>query len=71
MKPAKPPKGNAAYKRLWRVVDGAVADAIAMHPDYLTPKGHRGLTARISIVKRVTGAVLSFVEQSTKGRASG
>lgn len=66
-----PPKGNKDYKKVWRVIDGAVADAIAMHPDYLTSKGTHARTARYSIVKRVTGAILSYVEQSTQGRENG
>lgn len=63
-----PPKGSALYRRIWRVVDGAVTDAFTMHPDYLTPKGTKGRTARLSVVKRVTGAMTSFVEESTRGR---
>lgn len=68
-KPSKPPKGDAAYRRLWRVVDGAVRDAFAHHPEYLTEKGRR--VARTSIVKRVTGAVLSFTGEPVRGRESG
>lgn len=63
----KPPKGDGRYKKLWKVVDGAVADAFLMHPEYLTDKGKRQRTARNSVVKRVVGAVLSFSEQE-KGR---
>lgn len=54
------------YQQLWSVVDGSVADALKQHPDYLTPKGIR--SARTSIVKRVTGTVLSFAVQAAKGR---
>ena len=68
-KRSKPPKGDEIYKQLWRVVDGAVADAFAMHPDYLTKKGQHGHTARLSIVKRVTGSVLSYAERSAEGRS--
>jgi hypothetical protein len=63
----KPPKGDKIYRRLWRVVDGAVADAFKMHPDYLTEKGRRGRAARLSVVKRVIGAVVGFAGQSAKG----
>lgn len=51
-----------AYRQLWRVVDGAVFDALYTHQDYLTEKGKR--SARESIVKRVTGAVLGFAEEA-------
>ena len=55
------------YQQLWSVVDGAVVDALKNHPDYLTPKGRK--SARTSVVKRVTGTVLSFAVQSTaRGR---
>lgn len=50
------------------MVDGAVADAFNMHPDYLSDHGKS--RARQSIVKRVTGAVSSFVEKSAKGRSA-
>lgn len=55
-----------AYRQLWSVVSGAVADAFRMHPDYLTAKGNR--SAATSVTKRVTGTVLGFAEQSAKGR---
>lgn len=63
-----PPKVSRAYRQLWRVVDGAVADAFAQHPDYLSAKGARA--ARASVVKRVVGAVLGFAEQSAEGRSA-
>lgn len=58
---------SSAYRQLWRVVDGAVFDALYTHPDYLTEKGRRA--ARLSINKRVVGAVMGFAEQSAKGRS--
>lgn len=61
----KPQKGGLAYSQLWRVVDGAVRDCANMHPDYFV---HARLkTARNSIVKRVSGAVLGFA--AAKGRS--
>lgn len=57
---------SAAYGQLWRIVDGAVADALKAHPDYLTDKGTR--SARSSIVKRVTGAVIGYAGETAKGR---
>lgn len=68
MKKTKPPKSDTVYRRIWRVVDGALADAFTRHPDYLTPKGRHGNAARISIAKRVTGAVKSFAEKSAQSR---
>jgi hypothetical protein len=60
--------GNTrAYRQLWRVVDGAVFDALYTHQDYLTPKGQQ--CARTSINKRVVGSVLGFAEQSARGRS--
>lgn len=58
--------GKSPYSVLWKIVDGAIADAFNRHPDYLTPKGKR--SARISINKRVTGTVLSFAEESARSR---
>lgn len=56
-----------AYRQLWRVVDGAVFDCLYHHPDYLTDKGR--VAARMSINKRVVGAVLGFAEESARGRS--
>lgn len=58
---------SGAYAELWGVVDGAVVDAFKNHPDYLTVKGRA--SARKSVVKRVTGTVLSFAAQyAARGR---
>lgn len=53
------------YRQLWRIVDGAVFDALYTHEDYLTEKGRRN--ARNSINKRVVGNLMGFVLE-TKGR---
>jgi hypothetical protein len=58
---------SKAYSQLWRIVDGAVRDALETHPDYLTKKGMR--SARASITKRVTGAVLGYTSQVAEGRS--
>lgn len=65
--PREEARNTRAYRQLWRVVDGAVFDALYTHQDYLTPKGQRA--ARMSINKRVVGAVLGFAEQSARGRS--
>lgn len=59
---------SAAYSQLWRIVDGAVVDALKNHEDYFTSKGR--ISVRPSVVKRVTGTVLGFAEQSAKGRVA-
>lgn len=51
---------HSQYYKIWRIVDGAVKDALYNHPDYLTAKGK--VSARESIVKRATGAVKGFTE---------
>ena len=61
----KPPKGGSAYRQLWRIVDGAVADAFRNHPGYLVPRARRA--AQNSVTKRVVGAVLGFAAQAAKG----
>ena len=69
----KPPpqKTASAYRQLWRVVDGAIAEALRAHPDYLAPHGAKHDNARRSIAKRVVGAVLGYAEQSAKRRSGG
>lgn len=57
-------KGGPEYRQVWRLIDGAVADAFACHPDYLTSKGAQ--SARTSITKRVTGAVHGYAARAAK-----
>ncbi len=59
-------KTGLNYRQLWRIVDGAVADAFRMHPDYLNPARLEKVT-RASVNKRVVGAILGFAEQA-RGR---
>lgn len=68
MRPAIFPKQKTAaeYKRLWRIVDGAVMDAFKMHPEYLAGRTER--VARTSVVKRVVGALMGSAK--AEGRAS-
>ena len=68
----KPPKmPSKEYRAYWRVIDGAVRNALDMHPDYLTNKGSTKSCARMSIVKRVVGAVIGFQSERTKKGRSG
>jgi hypothetical protein len=62
-------RDSRVYRQIWRIVDGAVFDALYTHQEYLTEKGRQ--SARSSIVKRVTGSVVGYVEQSTRGRSGG
>lgn len=57
---------KSAHAKLWGVVEGAVNDAFHKHDDYLTPKGRR--SAKVSIIKRVTGTVLGFALQEAQRR---
>lgn len=63
LKPEKQSYLKGFNRQMWRVVDGAIMDAFIHHPDYLTMKGSRNQCARRSIAKRVTGSVLSYLEQ--------
>lgn len=63
----KPQKGDLNYHRLWRIIDGAVADALNSHPDYFS-HGRR-YAIQQSIVKRVTGSVIGFASEQAKGRS--
>lgn len=69
-KPTKYPdkQDDKLYRQLWRVIDGAVADAFAMHPEYLAVQQNRK-TVRQSIVKRVTGAMRGYVGRPAQGRS--
>ena len=69
IKSEKPDQRQGFNRQVWRVVDGAIRDAFSQHPDYLTKKGSRSACARRSVAKRVTGALLSYLEQSKEGRS--
>lgn len=59
---------SAEYRQLWRIVDGAVRDALASHPEYLTDHGKRN--AREAIIKRVTGSLYGYATQVARGRSA-
>lgn len=52
------------HQRLWRMVEGAVIDALQSHPDYLTPKGEQ--SAVESITKRVVGQLVGHATEAQK-----
>lgn len=65
----KPPKmPHRVYGKLWRIVDGAVRDTFAMHPEYLAD-ARREAVVRQSLNKRVVGTLWGFVSQETEGRS--
>lgn len=66
LRKAAPVKVDLGYASLWRIVDGAVRDAYQMHPDYLSNKG-ASTSARISVVKRVVGALMGLEEAPPRG----
>ena len=53
-----------AYRQLWRVVDGAVRDAMTSHPKWLASE-EAGTKLRNSIVKRAVGAIMGYVGEAT------
>lgn len=54
----------SARAQLWRIVDGSVRNTMIHHADYFTEKGMR--TIRSSLVKRVVGDIIGFLEQSKR-----
>jgi hypothetical protein len=68
----KPPpqKLTDDYRRLWRIIDGAVADAFNQHPNYFSgsvaPK-----KVRASINKRVVGSLLAALSSSAATLGAG
>lgn len=51
--------------RLWRMVEGAVTDALRSHPDYLTERGAKHAVE--SITKRVVGTLVGHAKETQKG----
>jgi hypothetical protein len=68
-KRAVPPpqkRGTGNFVQVWRIVDGAVADAIRAHPEYFRTNQNRA-DARRSIVKRVTGSIMGYLAEARRG----
>lgn len=55
------------YLRLWKIIDGAVRDAFANHPEYLSGRVPEHIV-RQSVVKRATGQVWGFAGKPARGR---
>lgn len=66
LKRIKPVKPGKLYHRVWRELDGAIMDCFKHHPEYVVQGKMR--SCRESLIKRTTGAVMSFLEQSREGR---
>ena len=60
---------HADHLRLWRLVEGAVADAFLSHPTYLTDHGSQSAVA--SITKRVVGQLVGNAKGTREGGRSG
>lgn len=54
-----PRNADPVYRQFWRLIDGAVRDALLNHPDYIA-RGKSPRRVRQSIVKRVTGALMGY-----------
>jgi hypothetical protein len=61
-------KPDIGYRQIWRIVDGAVRDTFANHPEYLSNK-HARATITASIVKRVAGSLHGWAAQTAQGRS--
>jgi hypothetical protein len=59
----------ADHRLLWRMVEGAVYDALQAHPDYLTDRGSS--LAVCSITKRVVGQLVGHANEARKRRPLG
>jgi hypothetical protein len=60
---------RADHARLWRIVEGAVLDALQNHPNYLTPLGESAAVA--SITKRVVGQLIGAAKTTHQGSRLG
>lgn len=70
IKPSRAAMKHADHMRLWRLVEGAVVDALKSHPDYLTERGERNAVE--SITKRVVGTLAGHAHQVREdGRLGG
>lgn len=50
------------HHQLWRLVEGAVLDAFANHPEYLTDAGKK--SAVQSVTKRVVGQIVGLAAEA-------
>lgn len=59
------------HQKLYKVIEGAVADAFYAHPDYLTLKGKQAAVE--SVTKRVIGQIINYSKKvrTMKGKDRG
>jgi hypothetical protein len=55
------------YRQLWRLIDGAILDALNQHPNYVAPEVRRRV--RQAIAKRAVGAVMGHAAEAARGRS--
>lgn len=55
------------YLQLWKIIDGAVRDTFANHPEYLSGRVAEHIV-RQSVVKRATGQLWGFAGKPARGR---
>ena len=66
---AKPQKPGDEYRKIWRLVDGGITDCFNHHPGYL-PQGKAKISSlRRSLLKRITGSILSSAADVAKRRS--
>lgn len=70
-RPARPVRSQKApspeYVQLWKIIDGAVRDTFANHPEYLSGRVPEYIVLQ-SVVKRATGQVWGFAGKPARGR---
>lgn len=64
-KRSRPQKPGKAYRQLWRMVEGAVNNAFEAHPEYLSEAGAVNKSARMSVTKRVVGALIGYAGEKS------
>lgn len=58
-------KQETDYQVIWDMVDAAIRDTMQTHPEYFHMEGNsRANSIRISLNKRITGALVSKVREA-------
>ena len=69
LKPITPIRDDPDYQRIWRRVDGALRKAMHAHPECFV--FGPGLShCRESLIKRITGDLLSLLAEASKDEPS-